>query len=122
MQEIEPGSPALRVDSLPAELPREACGKLGPPKTLIGLPRWCQWQRTRLPMQEVKETRVQSLGLEDLLEKELAPHSSILAWKIPWAEEPGGWGLQSMGPQSQTRLSEQGINEGFTGDRRVFTG
>ena len=48
-------------------------------------------------MQEAKETWVRSLGLEDPLEKELAPHSSILAWKIPRAEEPGG--LQSMGPQ-----------------------
>ena len=43
------------------------------------------------------ETRVQSLGWEDLLEKEMATHSSILAWKIPWMEEPGG--LQSMGLQ-----------------------
>ena len=37
----------------------------------------------------VQETRVQSLGLEDPLEKEMATHSSILAWKIPWTEEPG---------------------------------
>ena len=36
------------------------------------------------------ETQVQSLGLEDLLEKELVTHSSILAWKIPWTEGPGG--------------------------------
>ena len=43
------------------------------------------------------ETWVQSLGQEDPLEKEMATHSSILAWKIPWREEPGG--LQSMGPQ-----------------------
>ena len=43
------------------------------------------------------ETQVQSLGQEDLLEKEMATHSSILAWKIPWTEEPGG--LQSMGSQ-----------------------
>ena len=43
------------------------------------------------------ETRVQSLGREDLLEKEVATHSSILAWKIPWIEEPGR--LQSMGLQ-----------------------
>ena len=35
------------------------------------------------------ETRVQSLGREDLLEKEMAPHSSILAWEIPWTEQPG---------------------------------
>ena len=41
------------------------------------------------------ETRVQSLGREDLLEKEMATHSSILAWKVPWMEEPGR--LQSMG-------------------------
>ena len=47
-----------------------------------------------LPMQE---TRVQSLGQEDPLEKEIATHSSILAWEIPWTEEPGG--LQSMGTQ-----------------------
>ena len=43
------------------------------------------------------ETRVQSLGREDPLEKEMAIHSSILAWRIPRAEEPGG--LQSMGSQ-----------------------
>ena len=43
------------------------------------------------------ETWVQSLGQEDLLEKEMATHSSILAWKIPWTEEPGR--LQSMGSQ-----------------------
>ena len=45
----------------------------------------------------MQETRVQSLGPEDLLEKEMAPHSSILAWKIPWTEEPGR--LQSMESQ-----------------------
>ena len=45
----------------------------------------------------MRETRVQSLGQEYLLEKEMAAHSSILAWKIPWTEEPG-W-LQSMGSQ-----------------------
>ena len=45
----------------------------------------------------MQEVWVQSLGQEDLLEKEMATHSSILAWKIPWMEEPGG--LQSMGLQ-----------------------
>ena len=45
----------------------------------------------------VQETRVWSLGQEDPLEKGLATHSSILAWRIPWTEEPGG--LQSIGPQ-----------------------
>ena len=44
-----------------------------------------------------RETRVQSLGWEDPLEKEMATHSSILAWRIPWMEEPGR--LQSMGSQ-----------------------
>ena len=51
----------------------------------------------------VQEIQVQSLGREDPLEKETATHSSILAWKIPWMEEPGR--LQSMAPQRQTRLS-----------------
>ena len=45
----------------------------------------------------VQDTWVQSLGWEDPLEKEMATHSSILAWEIPWTEEPGG--LQSMGSQ-----------------------
>ena len=45
----------------------------------------------------MQETRVQSLGQEDLLEKETATHFSILAWKIPWTEQPGR--LQSMGSQ-----------------------
>ena len=40
-------------------------------------------------MQETHETRVRSLGGEDPLEKEVATHSSILAWRIPWPEEPG---------------------------------
>ena len=48
----------------------------------------------------MQETWVQSLGQEDPLEKEMATHSSILAWRIPPTEEPGG--LQSTGPHSQT--------------------
>ena len=48
---------------------------------------------------------VQFLGWEDPLEEEMATHSSILVWEIPWTEEPGG--LQSMGvPESWTRLSD----------------
>ena len=50
----------------------------------------------RLPA--MQETQVQSLGREDPLEKGLAIHSSILAWRIPWTEEPGG--LQFVGSQS----------------------
>ena len=45
----------------------------------------------------MQETRVQSLGQEDPLEKEIATYSSILAWRIPWTEEPGG--LQSLKSQ-----------------------
>ena len=45
----------------------------------------------------MQETWVRFLGQEDPLEKEMATHSSILAWRIPWTEEPGG--LQSMGSQ-----------------------
>ena len=45
----------------------------------------------------VKETQVQSMGWEDPMEKEMAPHSSILAWEIPWTEELGR--LHSMGSQ-----------------------
>ena len=48
-------------------------------------------------MQEMEETLVQSLGWEDPLEKEMATHSSTIAWKIPWTEEPGR--LQSIGSQ-----------------------
>ena len=50
-----------------------------------------------LAVQEMQATRIQSLGREDPLEEEMATHSSILAWKIPWTEKPG-W-LQSKGSQ-----------------------
>ena len=68
-----------------------------------------------LVAQEVKnlpamqETRVQSLGWEDALEKERATHSTILAWRIPWTEEPGR--LQSMGLQ---RVRCDGATNTFT--------
>ena len=52
----------------------------------------------RLPI--MREIRVRSPGQEDLLEKEMATHSSTLAWKIPWTEEPGR--LQSMGSTDTT--------------------
>ena len=55
--------------------------------TLSGLPRWINGKEICLPMQE---TQVQPLGQEDLLEKEMAAHSGILAWRMPWTEEPGG--------------------------------
>ena len=53
----------------------------------------------------MQETQVQSLGREDPLEEEMATHSSILAWRIPWTEEPGG--LQSIGIiKSRTQLKD----------------
>ena len=60
----------------------------------------------RLPT--MRETRVQSLGWEGLLEKEMATHSSILAWRIPWMEEPGrpqSMGSQRVGHDGATSLS-----------------
>ena len=56
-----------------------------------------QWVKNPPAKQETQQMLVQSLGQEDLLEEEMATHCSILAWRIPWTEEPGG--LQSMGPQ-----------------------
>ena len=58
-----------------------------------------QWQRIDLPMQEMQ---VRSLGGEGPLEKEMTTHSSILAWEIPWTEEPAGTGSQ----KSWTRLGD----------------
>ena len=58
--------------------------------------------RIRLPI--MWETQVRSLGRENTLEKEMATHSSTLAWKIPWTEDRGR--LWSMGSQSWTRLSD----------------
>ena len=60
-------------------------------------------------MQETKETWVPSLGREDPLEEEMTTHSSILAWRILWTEDPGK--LWSMGSQSQTRLKRLNTHE-----------
>ena len=59
-------------------------------------------------MQETQETWVRSLGKEDPLEEGMAAQSSILAWRIPWTEEPGG--LYSIGSQSQTWLKQLSTN------------
>ena len=56
---------------------------------------WALVAKTVKNLPAVQETQVQSLGWEDPLEKRMATHSSIIAWRIPWTEEPGG--LQSMG-------------------------
>ena len=55
-------------------------------------------------MQETQEMQVPSLGQEDPLEKEMATHSSILTWEIPWTEEHG-W-LQSMGSQKESYMTQ----------------
>ena len=60
-----------------------------------------------LAMQKMQETQVQSLGWEDPLEKKMATHSSILAWEIPWTEEPGRlyslWGCKRVGHDLATK-------------------
>ena len=61
----------------------------------------------------MQETWVGSLGQEGPLKKQMVTHSRILAWRIPWREEPGG--LQSMGSQSQTQLSDYYFHFVFTG-------
>ena len=68
---------------------------------IFRLPWWLSQLKNPPAMQE---TRVQSPGREEPLEEGMATHSSILAWRVPWTEEPGG--LQSMELQSQTRLSD----------------
>ena len=57
----------------------------------------------------MEETRVQSLGREDPLEEGMATHASVLAWRIPWTEEPGG--LQSIGSQ---RVKHDWVTNSFT--------
>ena len=72
-------------------------GELLLPIGAEGLPRWLSGSRVYLPMQKMQEMPVLSLGQENPLEEEMATHSSILAWRIPWTEEHGG--LQSVGSQ-----------------------
>ena len=82
-------------------------------------------------MQEKQEIRVRSLGQKDPLEEEMATHSSIFAWKIPWTVEPGR--LQSMGSQRighddykekkknfRSHPRSTGSESGFSGDPRVI--
>ena len=66
-----------------------------------------QWWRIRPPMQE---TRILSLGSEEPLEEEIATHSSILTWRIPWTEEPGG--LQSVGHKESDTTEWLSMHEG----------
>ena len=78
------------VTKLPLHLRISVVSDKGPPYWFHGLPRWLSGKESAW-----QETLVPTLGQEDPLEKEMAAHSSLLAWKIPWTEEPGK--LQSMG-------------------------
>ena len=81
----------------------------------FGLPWWLRWVKN-VPAME--ETQVQSLGLEDLLEKGMVTHSSILAWRIPWTEEPGrmqSTGLQRVGHDWATNTFTFPKTLGFQG-------
>ena len=63
----------------------------------------------------MRETWVQSLGWEDILEEGMATHSSILAWRIPWTEEPAGyspWGHRESDMAEQLTLSLKGLKPG----------
>ena len=75
---------------------------LVPHGSAIGNQYWAslmsQWVKNPPAMQEMEEIRVRSLGWEDPLEEEMATHSSIVAWRILWTEEPGG--VQFMGSQT----------------------
>ena len=64
---------------------------------LSKIPCGTKWQRVHLPGQETQEMQVWSFSQEDPPEERMATHSSILVWRIPWTEEPGG--LQSIGSQ-----------------------
>ena len=61
----------------------------------------------------MQETRIQSLGPEDPLEKEMATHSSILAWRIPWTEEPSGPGNLEVGGASRDPTGFGALEEGL---------
>ena len=96
---IKPGSPALQADALQSE-------PLEKPKQMVYIPtieyylaiRWASHVAQSVEhLPTMWETWVQFLGQEIPLEKEMATHSSIPAWRIPWTEEPGG--LQFMGSQ-----------------------
>ena len=69
-------------------------------KNCLSASRMAQWVKNLPAMQEIQEMWVRPLGWEVPLQEEMVNHSSILAWKMPWTEEPGG--VKSIGSQSQT--------------------
>ena len=95
------GSQRVGHDLVPEQQQQFYTELFEPPVIHLGLPGGSV-VKNPLPKQEVQ---AQSLGLEDPLEREMAPHSSILAWETPWTEDPGG--LQFLwSRKSQTHLSE----------------
>ena len=111
-----PGNSAGKESSCNAEDPGLIPGSGRPPGEGIGYPLQYPW--TSLVAQMVKnppaiwETWVRSLGREDPLEKEMATHSSILAWRIPWMEEIGG--LQSKGRKESDTTERVGTAQQTT--------
>ena len=97
---IEPRSPTLQVNSLPLShqsvFVAQSCPTLCDPMDCSLLMGFYGGSVVKNPP-AMQEMPIQSLGWEDPLEKEMATHSSILAWEIPWTEKTGG--LQSMGSQ-----------------------
>ena len=96
-----PGSSAGKESTCNAGDPGSISGSGRSPEEGIGYPLQYSWASLVAQMVKnpaaMQETWVPSLGWKDSLEETMATHSSILAWKIPWTEEPGG--LQSMGLQ-----------------------
>ena len=81
---------------------------LGFPQITLNCPIiWASLMALQPAMSETQETWVQSLGWKDPLEEEMATHSSILAWEIPWTEKPGGqlWGHKELDSTEQLTLS-----------------
>ena len=107
-----PGSPLTPAHIPPSRSSQSTglsslCVQQYPPSDLF----YCG--RARLPVQEM---RVQSLGREDPLEREMATHSSILAWRFPWTEEPGGlhpWGPRRVRHDLEAREQQQQLSSPF---------
>ena len=70
----------------------------------MGFPWWCSSKESACQSKRQKRCRVQSLGQEDHLEEDMATHSGILTWEMPWMEVPGG--LQPMGSRCRTQLTQ----------------
>ena len=93
----------IYISSYQRNIQKQMTGQIWPKGYTLPIPATKELMGDSLVAQRLKrlppmwETRVWSLGHEDPLEKEMATHSSILAWRIPWTEEPGG--LQSTGSQ-----------------------